>query len=107
MIQYLHLHPKIKHHDIHLIFGCRIFEDGLYVIESKELEQKVKRSFFHPVYSREQKVDDGVYEKLLANEKESSRFCLCTWRYMIDEVVGNLLALGYDRQDFHLELYVK
>jgi CDP-4-dehydro-6-deoxyglucose reductase len=113
MIQYLHLHQEMKHHDVHLIFGCRKFGDGLYISELKELEQKEKRFFFHPVYSREQEVADGmykgyihgVYEKLLAEEKEPSRFYLCGWKNMIDEAVSNILALGYDRKDIHLELY--
>ena len=37
MINYIHEH-KIAHNNIHLIFGCRKFEDGLYIDELKELE---------------------------------------------------------------------
>ena len=37
MIRYIHEH-KIAHNTIHLIFGCRKFEDGLYSDELKDLE---------------------------------------------------------------------
>lgn len=115
IIPYFHIHKGIKHRDIHLIFGRRKFEDCLYFNELKELTLKEDLFFFHPVYSREREMADGihkgyihdVYEKLLANEKEPCRFYLCGWKNMIDEAVRNILALGYQRNDIRLEFYGK
>jgi len=113
MVQYLHLHKEIKHHDIHLIFGCRKLEDGLYIDELTALAKEEKRFFFHPVFSREPILPNhlykgyvhDVYEKLLAVEKEPSRFYLCGWKNMVDEAKERIIALGYDKKDIHLELY--
>lgn len=113
MIQYLHHHKEMKHHDIHLIFGCRKLQDGLYINELKDLSQKEERFFFHPVFSREKEPGEGmykgyvhdVYEKLLAEEKEPSRFYLCGWKNMVDEAKERIVTLGYDKKDIHLELY--
>src|SRR6476659_2002301 len=38
MAHFLHKH-KLPHQNIHLIFGCRTLQDGLYVDELKQLEQ--------------------------------------------------------------------
>lgn len=112
MVQYLHLN-KVPHKKVNLIFGCRKLEDGLYLNELKELEQKENNFFFHPVFSREQEVSKGmhtgyvhqVYEKLIADEKCPAKFYLCGWKNMIDEAKQRLLELGYDKKDIHLELY--
>ncbi|MDE3143081.1 MAG: FAD-dependent oxidoreductase [Bacteroidota bacterium] len=112
MVQYLHQN-KIAHKKVHLIFGCRKLHDGLYINELKELEKKEHNFFFHPVFSREHEVGEGmytgyvhsVYEKLIAEEKDPAKFYLCGWKNMIDEAKEKILAMGYDKKDIHLELY--
>ncbi len=112
MAHHLHAH-KLPHQNIHLIFGCRYFGDGLYINELKELEKKENGFFFHPVFSREQEVPDGmykgyvhgVYENLVQQNKQPARFYLCGWKNMIDEAKQRIVDLGYDKKDIHLELY--
>ncbi|MBC7587744.1 MAG: FAD-dependent oxidoreductase [Chitinophagaceae bacterium] len=112
MAHYINAH-KIAHQNIHLIFGCRTFADGLYIDELKALEQKENNFFFHPVYSREAEVGDGmhkgyvhqVYEQLTQEARQPARFYLCGWKNMVDEAKQRIVALGYDRKDIHLELY--
>ncbi len=112
MVQYLHKY-KVPHKKIHLIFGCRKLQDGLYIQELKELEKNEPDFFFHPVFSREHEVGKGmytgyvhsVYEKLIAEEKDPAKFYLCGWKNMIDEAKEKIMAIGYDRKDIHLELY--
>ncbi len=112
MISHLHTHPK-PHQDIHLIFGCRKKEDGLYINELRELEKQVPGFHFHPCYSREDTVDEGsykgyvhaVYESLTQNGKKPAKFFLCGWKVMIDEARDRIVAMGYDRKAIHLELY--
>ncbi len=112
MVQYLHKH-NLPHRDIHLVFGCRKKEDGLYISELKELEKKEPGFFFHPCYSREEEVGEGshkgyvhpVYESLTENGKKPAKFFLCGWKNMIDEARDRIVAMGYDRKAIHLELY--
>lgn len=112
MLQYLHKN-NVPHKNVHLIFGCRKLHDGLYINELKELEKKEHNFFFHPVFSREHEVGEGmytgyvhsVYEKLIAEEKDPAKFYLCGWKNMIDEAKEKILAMGYDKKDIHLELY--
>ena len=108
------LHNKKKpHQNIHLIFGCRKKEDGLYINELKELEKQEPGFFFHPCYSREQEVPAGshigyvhpVYEALTQHGKIPAKFFLCGWKNMIDEAKERILAMGYDKKAIHLELY--
>jgi len=112
MVQYLHAN-SIPHKKVHLIFGCRKKEDGLYISELSALQQKEKDFYFHPVFSREQQVAAGmykgyvhdVYEKLIAEEKEPARFYLCGWKNMVDDAKQKIQDLGFDKKDIHLELY--
>lgn len=112
MINYLNAHPS-PHKDIHLVFGCRKKEDGLYINELKDLEKKVPGFHFHPCYSREEEVAEGsykgyvhpVYESLTENGKKPAKFFLCGWKIMIDEARDRIVAMGYDRKAIHLELY--
>ena len=112
MVQYLHKHNH-PHRDIHLVFGCRKKEDGLYIAELRELEQKEAGFFFHPCYSREETVDERsfkgyvhpVYESLTEKGKKPAKFFLCGWKNMIDEARERIEAMGYDRKAIHLELY--
>lgn len=112
MAQFLH-HHALPHQSIHLIFGCRKFEDGLYVTELKELEKQESGFFFHPCYSREPEVPAGahrgyvhpVYETLTEQGKNPAKFYLCGWKSMVDEAKQRILAMGYDKKAIHLELY--
>ena len=112
MATFLHKH-NIEHRNIHLIFGCRKFGDGLYYEELKALQSSNNKFFFHPAFSREETVGEGqykgyvhqVYENLLANEKRPAKFYLCGWKNMVDEAKQRILAMGYDKKDIHLELY--
>ena len=117
MIHYIHKN-KIPHKNIHLIFGCRKIEDGLYLNELKKMENDEDGFFFHPTYSREEVIPSGsykghvhdVYEQLLEikNEVEllnPATFYLCGWREMVDEAKIKLLNRGFDISSIHLELY--
>ncbi len=108
MMQYIH-QQAIPHRNIYLIFGCRTQADLLYADELKLLETQHEHFHFIPTLSREQW--DGkngyvhsVYEALLKDRQEAC-FMLCGWRNMIDEAKQNLLSMGYDKKDIHLELY--
>jgi len=112
MVHYIHAH-RIAHKNIHLIFGCRKFCDGLYGNEMKILQQQEANFFYHPVFSREENVEEGmykgyvhqVYELLVKEHKPEARFYLCGWKNMVDEAKERILALGYEKKDIHLELY--
>ncbi|MFL9482368.1 ferredoxin--NADP reductase [Chitinophagaceae bacterium LWZ2-11] len=106
-------HHNLSHQNIHLIFGCRKFEDCLYVDEMRNLEKHVENFHYHPVFSRENEVGEGmykgyvhgVYENILKEEKKEAQFYLCGWKNMVDEAKQRILNLGYDKKDIHLELY--
>jgi CDP-4-dehydro-6-deoxyglucose reductase len=112
MAHFLHKH-KLPHQHIHLIFGCRTLQDGLYVDELKQLEKDEPGFHFHPCYSREETVPAGahkgyvhpVYEELSNNGKNPAKFYLCGWKVMVDEAKQRILAMGYDKKAIHLELY--
>jgi ferredoxin-NADP reductase len=112
MAHFLNKH-KFPHQHIHLIFGCRKFEDGLYIDELRQLEKNEPGFFFHPCYSREQEIPEGahkgyvhpVYESLTENGKRPAKFYLCGWKVMIDEAKQRILSMGYDKKAIHLELY--
>lgn len=104
---------KQPHQNLHLIFGCRKFGDGLYVDELKQLEKDEPGFFFHPCYSREETVPEGahkgyvhpVYEALTNKGATPARFYLCGWKNMIDEAKQRIQDMGYDKKAIHLELY--
>lgn len=112
MVHFLHKN-QLPHQALHLIFGCRKLEDGLYVDELKELEAAVPNFYFHPCYSREESIPEGaykgyvhpVYELLTEQGKKPANFFLCGWKNMIDEAKQRILAMGYDKKQIHLELY--
>lgn len=110
---------KVPHRQVHIVFGCRKFEDALYESELKNLETTFEGFHFHPCFSRETSVGHGrytgyvhdVYTKLLNENKQEdgslppAHFYLCGWKTMVDHAKQNLLDLGYDKKDVHLELY--
>lgn len=110
---------KLPHQQVHIIFGCRKFEDGLYINELKNLEKELVGFHFHPCYSREENITEGqykgyvhdVYEQLLNAAKSAdgtmpeAYFYLCGWKNMIDSAKEKIIALGYDKKAIHLELY--
>jgi CDP-4-dehydro-6-deoxyglucose reductase len=118
MAHYIHS-AKLPHQQVHIIFGCRKFEDGLYINELKALEKELTGFHFHPCYSREETVSEGqhkgyvhdVYEQLLNASKSAdgtmpeAYFFLCGWKNMIDSAKEKIVSLGYDKKAIHLELY--
>lgn len=110
MVQYIHLN-KIPHRNIYLVFGCRFLSDSLYMQEMYELQDKLPSFRYLPTYSRETsgEVRKGyvhkVYEEIIGTSKPDAAFFLCGWKNMVDEAKERILALGYDKQDIHLELY--
>jgi CDP-4-dehydro-6-deoxyglucose reductase len=112
MAKYIH-ENNISHGPIHLIFGCRKFEDGLYINELKDLESKMPNFHFHPCYSRETEVPAGshkgyvhpVYQDLLKNNKETAHVYLCGWKAMIDDARKNMTELGLDKKQIHFESF--
>ncbi len=121
------INHNIPHQNVHVIFGCRKFEDALYADEFTELMKKDSKFKFHACYSREEIVANDnhivqgyvhqVYEEIcnankIANPDNPSElivkpalFFLCGWKAMIDEAKQRIQALGYDRKAIHQELY--
>ena len=111
MVQHIYQN-HIPHQNIHLIFGCRTLADGLYMHELSELSKQHSNIFFHPVFSRETSVPEGMYTgyvhqvyEALTTKKQTALFYLCGWKNMVDEARERIAALGYDKKDIHLELY--
>lgn len=118
MVHYMQLN-KTPHQKVHIIFGCRKFEDGLYINELKALELELTGFHFHTCYSRETEISAGqyggyvheVYESLINAKRDSdgtlppAYFYLCGWKNMIDSAKQKILDLGYDKKAIHLELY--
>jgi CDP-4-dehydro-6-deoxyglucose reductase len=112
MIKYIHEH-KIAHNNIHLIFGCRKLEDGLYIDELNDIASKEPGFFFHPCYSRETEVPAGahtgyvhpVYQELLKQNADTAHIYLCGWKAMIDDARKNLAELGLDKKQIHFESF--
>lgn len=114
------LEHNLPHHNIFLVFGCRLLGDALYAEEMEDLMEKVPSFQYLPTFSRESGEDQllrkgyvhTVYEEICQNGKKMSgndhypvNFFLCGWKNMIDEARQRIVALGYDRKDIHLELY--
>ena len=108
------LDHNVPHHNIYLIFGCRLLCDGLYNQEMKELEDKVESFRYLPTYSRESPDNNGIrkgyvhsiYEEIVKEKSGSpAYFYLCGWKNMIDEAKQRIQALGFDRKAIHQELY--
>jgi CDP-4-dehydro-6-deoxyglucose reductase len=110
MVQFLKLHD-LPHRDIHLIFGCRTYEDLLYGPEMRALAASMGRFHYHPTLSREQR--DGhhqgyvhaIYEEICSGHPKDPLFFLCGWKQMIDEAKTRITGLGFDKKSIHLELY--
>ncbi len=113
------LNNDIPHKDIYLVFGCRKLCDALYGSELKQLEDKLPGFNYIPTFSREADQNGtlrtgyvhAVYEDIskekrgVDGEPGQAYFYLCGWKNMIDEAKHRLMALGYHRNDIHLELY--
>ncbi|MDP4131266.1 MAG: FAD-binding oxidoreductase [Bacteroidota bacterium] len=122
------LNHNIVHQDIHLIFGCRRLTDSLYQKEMEDLQERVPRFQYIPVFSREVPENrehlirtgyvHSVYEEICRRNTppvlsdlpssiniKPAQFYLCGWKNMIDEAKLRILALGYDKKAIHLELY--
>ncbi len=107
MVNHIHT-QQIDHENIYLIYGCRTQADLLYFDELRDLEKNLNKFHFIPTLSREKWDGNNgyvhsVYDTLL-KERQPAHFMLCGWRAMIDEAKQNLLELGYDKKDIHLEL---
>ena len=117
---------NLAHQNIHLIFGCRRLGDCLYQKEMEDLQERVPRFQYIPVFSREVPENrehlirtgyvHSIYEEIcrknmgpssadLPASLKPAQFYLCGWKNMIDEAKLRILALGYERKAIHLELY--
>jgi len=109
MVNYLRLHG-LPHGNIHLVFGCRTYEDLLYYDEMQALGESMEGFYYHPTLSRESKPGFNrgyvheLYETLCA-DCHPALFFLCGWKQMIDEARLRIAGLGYDKKCVHLELY--
>jgi CDP-4-dehydro-6-deoxyglucose reductase len=111
----LNMHQqKIAHHKLHLLFGCRKYEDCLYGHEFKSLEAVLPQFHYHPSYSRETEIREGTnlgyvhatYKKLLAEgASKEAQFYICGWKDMVDEARTTLSTLGISKNQIHFELY--
>jgi ferredoxin-NADP reductase len=111
MVNYIY-HKGIPHKNIYLIFGTRLLQDCLYGPEMEALEKEMNNFHYLPTYSREKEevpVRRGyvhnVYREILCKDKVPAKFYLCGWKNMVDEAKQNIIDLGYDKKDIHLELY--
>ena len=112
MIHYINLH-NIEHKNIYLIFGCRKLCDSLYSDELKELSGVMENFYYLPTYSREDKENNAIkhgyvhaiYQNITDAEKPDAHFYLCGWKNMIDDAKQNILTMGYNKKNIHLELY--
>lgn len=116
MIHYIY-NNNIPHKNIYLFFGCRYVDDCLYKDEFLEL-QKLHSDFkYTPCLSRDEKEYELMHKGYvhtqyincltarLSQNHTPAKFYLCGWKNMIDEAKQNILQLGYDKHDIHLELY--
>lgn len=99
---------QIPFQKIHLVFGCRTREDLLYFEEMKKLSEGTN-FHYHPTLSRENWEGrtgyvHPVYEELCKGNPSAS-FYLCGWKGMIDEARTRILAMGYDKNQIHFEIY--
>lgn len=118
MVHHIH-QQQIPHKNIHLVFGCREFQDSLYEAELKQLENTLPGFYHHPCFSRELVVGPGQYSgyvhacymELVEKQKgmtgaiPEANFFLCGWKNMVDDAKAKILSLGYDKSAIHLELY--
>ncbi len=95
--------------NLYLIVGARKKEDLLYFDEMNDMQQTMPNFQYIPTLSRESWAGRTGYVhpiyKELAAGKPDAQFFLCGWKNMIDEAKQNLLDIGYDKKQIHLELY--
>lgn len=112
MVEYIYRN-QVPHKNIYLIFGCRYTRDILYFDELNALQEKLPSFQYLPTFSRETGEDNrirrgyvhAVYESLLQDSRPDALFLLCGWKNMVDEAKERIVALGYGKNDIHLELY--
>lgn len=109
MANYVKLH-NLPHGNIHLLFGCRTFQDLLYYNEMVELAKCMPGFKYYPTLSRETREGfsrgyvHSLYESI-CEDRRPAQFYLCGWKEMIDEAKARITAMGYDRKSIHQELY--
>ena len=104
--------------NIHLIFGTRYQEAVLYQSEFEALIREFPQYRYSVTLSREPELNASqfpfpfyhgyvhqVYLKEYSEVREDLHFYLCGWKNMIDDAVGRIKELGYDRKQIHYELY--
>jgi CDP-4-dehydro-6-deoxyglucose reductase len=105
---------------VHLVFGCRTQQDLLYYKELKEYCKKAPWLNFIPTLSREawEGALSGYVHAHYAPLAQATlmgkntdvpythaHFYLCGWKNMVDDAKKNILELGFDKKQIHLELY--
>jgi ferredoxin-NADP reductase len=94
---------------LNLIFGTRTKQDLLYHEELLALDSKMPNFNYLPTLSREtwEGRSGYVHEvyKELCQGNPTAQFLLCGWKNMVDDAKKNLLEMGYDKHQIHLELY--
>ena len=96
-----------------LVFGCRTPADLLYFNQMQALHHAHTNFEYNPACSRElwqgrTGYVHNVYEDIIKQPNfnaENTLFYLCGWRNMIDEAKNRLLALGFNKNQIHYELY--
>jgi CDP-4-dehydro-6-deoxyglucose reductase len=104
-------HPRARKR-IDLVFGTRYLHDVLYREEMQALQTTLPDFRYHLTLSREHPPHyagrngyvHAVYEELFA-DKRPVHFYLCGWKNMIDEAKQRILAMGYEKNNIHIELY--
>ena len=108
MIKYIHTN-QLPYNELNLIFGTRTKADLLYYDELKKLSEEMQNFNYHIALSREpwEGKKSYVHElyQSLAPRDETVQFMFCGWRPMIDQARNELIALNYDKNQIHFELY--
>ena len=102
-------HQQIPHQNIYLIYGCRKKNNLMYYEEMKKMEEQLPGFYYMPTLSREEWEGHtgyvhNIYERICEN-RTPANFYLCGWKFMVDEAKENLVGMGYDKKDIHVELY--
>jgi CDP-4-dehydro-6-deoxyglucose reductase len=81
----------------------------MYYEEMKKMEEQLPGFYYMPTLSREEWEGHtgyvhNIYERICEN-RTPANFYLCGWKFMVDEAKENLVGMGYDKKDIHVELY--
>lgn len=110
---------KIKHKNIHLVFGTRKKEGILYRNEFEKLQEDNPNFKYYVALSRVSEIQQEdfnfpitkgylhqIYQSFQLDAMDKPHFYICGWTQMIDDAVANLFVkMQVPKQQIHYELY--